>query len=216
MTISKRRAWLLATLLTLVPVHQAFTQELRPVGTLTIAEISALPVQVFSAGVSYNVPPTGPGGGGPTGQAYFSTFSLTKFVDGTSPLLLVNAASGRLFPQARIDLFGPDGITVLATYELLNVMVLGAVVNDVLTGTKPCADRAGIARLPDHPPNRKYRGRARCRLLGPRAGTGLLIRSVPGTSVPDMQKPAKRMRRPRIAGSACPARMLVFVGQASA
>ena len=86
--------------------------------------------------VSYTIPPVAAGAGDPaSGKPAFSTFTLTKFVDGTSPGLLVNAASGRLFPQARIDLFAPDGLTVLTTYELVNVAVLGAVVSNVVTGT---------------------------------------------------------------------------------
>src|SRR5262245_51070848 len=112
---STRKALLLATLLILVPAPRAFSQETPPIGTLTIAEVSATPVQVFSASLNYThsaLPGTGGGAAGQS-QPIFSSFLLAKLVDGTSPSFLVNAASGRLFPQARIDLFGPDGLTIL-------------------------------------------------------------------------------------------------------
>jgi type VI protein secretion system component Hcp len=85
--------------------------------------------------VSYSIPASGGGGGGGTGAATFSTFTLTKLVDATSPNLLVSAASGRVFPAGRIDLYDPSGTTILTSYELSNLLVLGAVVRSVQVGT---------------------------------------------------------------------------------
>jgi type VI protein secretion system component Hcp len=126
MTIPKRKASLIAALLAFAPVDQAFTQELQTIGTLTIPEITESAVPVYSAGVSYTIP-AATGGGSSPGPAAFSTFTLTKLLDAVSPRLLVNAASRRVFPQARIDFIAPDQ-TLLSTYELSNILVLGAVV----------------------------------------------------------------------------------------
>jgi type VI protein secretion system component Hcp len=60
---------------------------------------------------------------------------LTKLLDATSPNLLVSAASGRVFPAGRIDLYDPAGTTVLTTFELSNLVVLGAVVKSVQLST---------------------------------------------------------------------------------
>lgn len=134
MSIPKLRAPLLAALLALAPVGHPFAQELRPIGTLTIAEVTDQPVQVFSAGLSYSTPAATGGGAAPT-KVTFSTFAVTKAVDATSPRLLVNAASGRVLTQARIDLFDSAGTSVLTSYELTNVLVLGAVVKSAQLGT---------------------------------------------------------------------------------
>jgi type VI protein secretion system component Hcp len=133
MDASKEKGLLLGALLAFLTIEHAFAQELQPIGTLAIPTVIEQPVSVFSAGLSYTItPPTGGGGAAPA--ASFSTFTLTKLADGTSPLLLVNAASGRSWPQARIDLFNSSASTVLTTYELSNILVLGAVVKNVQVG----------------------------------------------------------------------------------
>jgi type VI protein secretion system component Hcp len=112
----------LGVLLATVPVSDtAVAQPLQPIGTLLIADITPQPVSVFSAGVQYTQTPSG--------QINFSVFTVTKRVDATSPTILVSAASGRHLLQARIDLFDVDGITVLTSYELTDVIVMGAIVN---------------------------------------------------------------------------------------
>lgn len=112
---------------------EALAQD-TPIGTLTIPEVTQQPVGVFSAGVSYNIP-TNERGSRSAGTAMFSTFMLTKLVDGTSPNLLTSAASGRVFPTGRIDLYDPGGTNVLTTFELSNLVVLGAVVKSEPMGT---------------------------------------------------------------------------------
>jgi len=136
MEFTTRKALLCTVLLTILPFHRALSQDLQPIGTLAIPTVTEQPVQVFSAGVSYLVStPAGSGGGAAAaGVANFSTFNLTKLVDGTSPRLLVSAASGQHFPQARIDFVGPDG-AVLSSFELFDLVVLGAVVKSTLSGT---------------------------------------------------------------------------------
>lgn len=123
----------LGVLLAVVPVG-AFAQELQPIGTLTIPAVSADPVTVFAAGVSYTVPNSVIGGGG---KASFSTFNLAKRVDSTSPRLLVSAASGRHFPEARIEIFNPAGTAVHTRYDLTSVLVLGAKVQSTEEDNNP-------------------------------------------------------------------------------
>lgn len=98
---------------------------LQTVGTLTIAGVADQPVPVYSAGITYKAPESG--GGAPPVAATFSAFTITKLVDAISPRLLVSAASGGIFPQARIDFYDP-ALVRLASYELTNVRVIGAVV----------------------------------------------------------------------------------------
>lgn len=133
MTTAKRRSPFVIALFALVLVGPAFAQD-TPIGTLTIPEVTQQPVELFSAGVSYSIPAPS-GGGGAQGAVRFSTFSLTKLVDATSPNLLVSAASGRIFPAAKIDLYDPAGTTVVTSYELSNLIVLGAVVRSMQIGT---------------------------------------------------------------------------------
>lgn len=133
MVIAKQRPQLLVAMFALMLADRAFPQEVA-IGTLTIPEVTQQPVQVFSAGVSYSIPAS-EGGGRSPGAATFSTFTLTKLIDATSPNLLVSAASGRVFPAGRIDLYDPAGTTVLTTFELSNLVVLGAVVRSVQLGT---------------------------------------------------------------------------------
>lgn len=128
----------LGALLSVVSVGHAFAQELQPIGTLTIPAVSADPVTIFAAGVSYTVPePTGGGGGGGGGKPSFSTFNLAKRVDGTSPRLLVSAASRRHFPEARIEIFNPAGTAVHTRYDLTSVLVLGAKVQSTEEDNNP-------------------------------------------------------------------------------
>src|SRR5688572_23550230 len=119
MSNTKYTALFLGALSLAMSVPQATAQVLQPIGTLTISDVTAQPISIFRAGVGYALLGTGGGGGAPE-PASFTDFTLTKLLDSTSPMLLVNAASGRLFAQARIDLFGPDGQTVLTSYELFD------------------------------------------------------------------------------------------------
>ena len=113
-------------LLVIVPVGDAVAQTLQTIGTLLIPGVTQQPTPVFSAGVKYTLPPGG--------QITFSAFTLTKRVNAASPKILENAASGRHLPQATIDLFKSDGTTVLTSYELTDVVVMGASVDSVQDG----------------------------------------------------------------------------------
>lgn len=115
-------------LLVIMPAGDAVAQTLQTIGTLLIPEVAQQPVPVFSAGVKYTLPPGG--------RITFSAFTLTKRVNATSPRLLESVARGRRFPDARIDLFKPDGTTVLTSYELTDVVVMGISVDSVQDGEK--------------------------------------------------------------------------------
>ena len=105
-------------LVVIVPAGDAVAQTLKAIGTvlIPIPGTTLQPNAVFSAGVKYTSPP--PGGQIPT----FSAFTLTKRVNAASPRLLESAALGRRLPQAIIDLFKPDGTTVLTRYKLEDVI----------------------------------------------------------------------------------------------
>lgn len=107
---------------TSLATRDAFAQTLRTVGSLTIPTVIDSPVPVYSAGVSYTRPAEAVGGGSQN-QLTFSVFKLTKLIDPISPILLVNAASGTVFPQAKIDIFQADA-TLITSYELSNIVVL--------------------------------------------------------------------------------------------
>lgn len=134
MATAKPKFLFLIALFTLIWMDRALSQE-APVGTLTIPDVTQQPVQIFSAGVGYSIPASDSGGGGPRGKAIFGEFTLTKLVDATSPTLLVSAASGRIFPAARIELYDSSGTTVLTIYELSNPLVTGASVASGQVGT---------------------------------------------------------------------------------
>ena len=116
-------------LLAIVPAGDAAAQTLQTIGTLLIPGVTQQPNPVFSAGVKYTLPPGG--------RIIFSAFTLTKQVNAISPKILESAASGRHFPQAKIDLFKPDGTTALTSYELTDVVVMGASLDSVQDGKKP-------------------------------------------------------------------------------
>jgi|GEM_PF-1983808 len=118
-----------------LPLGLAFAQELQSIGTLTIAAVGPQPVSVFSAGISYSVPAGSQSAGGAPETATFSTFNVTKLIDVTSPKILVSAASHSIFPQATITLFDQSGSAPLTTYELTNVVVVGAMVKSVQEAT---------------------------------------------------------------------------------
>lgn len=129
-------AAIFAIVLSAAPLSNASAQAaLQTVGTLTIPGVADQPVPVYSAGITYTVPESSGGGAAP-GAATFSAFTVTKLIDAVSPRLLVSAASGGIFPQARIDFYDP-ALVPLTSYELTNVRVVGAVVKSVQGAAPP-------------------------------------------------------------------------------
>jgi type VI protein secretion system component Hcp len=118
----------LGTLLAVALAGDAIAQNLQQIGTLLIPGVTQQPVPIFSAGVSYTQLTDG--------KVQFSVFTLTKRVDASSPVLLVNSAGGQRIQQASIDIFGRDGATVLTNYQLTDIVVMGAIVNSVEDGRR--------------------------------------------------------------------------------
>ncbi len=92
------------TLLAVAPASNVIAEDLQKIGTLVISGVTQQPVPIFSAGVQYTLSQGAGGGGGGAGKAEFSVFTLSKKVDATSPILLVNSASGRRIQLVSIDL----------------------------------------------------------------------------------------------------------------
>jgi type VI protein secretion system component Hcp len=127
----------LGTLLAVALAGDAIAQTFQQIGTLLIPGVTQQPVPIFSAGVGYKLTGIDLDGGVATiGRAQFGVFTLKKRVDTTSPILLESLASGGRIQQASIDLFAPDGRTVLTSYQLTNIIVVGAIVNSVEDGKK--------------------------------------------------------------------------------
>jgi type VI protein secretion system component Hcp len=81
-----------------------------PVGTLIIAPFGSLPVAAWSWGAS-NSGTSGGGGGGGAGKATIQDLSITRTVDGQSPLFFKIVATGQHLPTvALVD--GPTTITL--------------------------------------------------------------------------------------------------------
>ena len=69
-------------------------------------------------------------------RAQFSVFTLTKIADAISPILLVDTANGRHIASAKIELFEPVRATIFTSYELTDVVVMGAKVRGGKDGEK--------------------------------------------------------------------------------
>ena len=81
-----------------------------PVGTLIISPFGSLPVGAWSWGAS-NSGTSGGGGGGGAGKATIQDLSITRSVDGQSPLFFKIVATGQHLPTvALVD--GPTTITL--------------------------------------------------------------------------------------------------------
>jgi type VI protein secretion system component Hcp len=130
-------AFALGTLLAVAPASNVIAENLQKIGTLSIPGVTQQPVPVFSVGVQYALSQgTGGGSGGAAGKAEFSVFTLSKRVDASSPILLANSAGGRHIQLAKIDVFQPALTTVLTSYDLTDVVVMGAIVKTVQEGKK--------------------------------------------------------------------------------
>ena len=85
--------------------------------------VGQIPVQSFSWGVSNSGTPA-VGGGGGAGKASFSSFSITKRLDITSPTLVLASASGKHFKVVTLVATRP-GLRDDLKYEFEDVIVSG-------------------------------------------------------------------------------------------
>jgi type VI protein secretion system component Hcp len=129
----KISAFILGSILGMMPASYASAEDLKKIGTVMIPELTQQPAPIFSVGVQYSTTPSSGGGAG-MGRSEFTPFTLIKKVDAASPKLLVDVASGRHIPQVSVDVFAPNGTTVLNNYELTDVVPLGSAVKSVQDG----------------------------------------------------------------------------------
>jgi type VI secretion system secreted protein Hcp len=98
----------------------------QPAGQLVL-DGKTIPILSYSAGVSNSGTIGGAGGGAGAGKASFSSLSLIKNVDASSPDLFTAVATGEHFPEAVFTAqwgTGPSSTTM--TFELENVLVVSA------------------------------------------------------------------------------------------
>ncbi len=90
-------------------------------------------IQSFSWGVENTASPN-PGSGGGSGKASFSSFSIVKKVDKSSPVLFTTAASGKPIPSATVTLTkrnNDKGPQPFLTYKLEGILI-GMLVYDAV------------------------------------------------------------------------------------
>lgn len=89
-------------------------------------ELDGLPAPIQILGFDSKVSNTGSvasGGGGSTGKASLSDFSITKAIDAASPVLALDSARGKHFTEASIEIYRPGTTTPYMTYNLSDVLI---------------------------------------------------------------------------------------------
>jgi hypothetical protein len=100
------------------------TAAASPVGNLTVDAIGETPTPVFAVNFGVTNTITDPtGGGGGTGKATFSGFTISRQTDGLSPLLFRAAATGQHIKDVQIDVFRQGGNGIDSSYILSDVLV---------------------------------------------------------------------------------------------
>lgn len=96
----------------------------RVIGVITVDDVilTPKPVRSFRFGVKMTIA-SGGGGGGGAGKADFDDLTVVRSIDADSPELFATAASGKHIPKVKLEVYQEGTTTVLATYELEDVLV---------------------------------------------------------------------------------------------
>lgn len=107
-------ALMIGGLFATLETRAAAAEPLEAIGTFSLDGVT-VGAPIFATSVSTT--------GGASGRPEFSDLSLTKAAHGSSPILVLLAASGKHSPEARVDLQLPGAKPSTLTLVLRNVVV---------------------------------------------------------------------------------------------
>lgn len=120
---------------TMLPGGLASAAQAKSGMSLTLEGVGTFQVLAYSWGASQSGT-THQGGGGGAGTANFQDLAVTKYLDGTSPLLLQHVATGAIIPTAELTVATKAGPVVsfsLAVILVTSLSTGGSEGEDMLT-----------------------------------------------------------------------------------